>query len=96
MRLLRPVRDDTGERRVVDGNDLERNTLVDDHAPYTIALMCRSWPPVDAGEHHAVQSGIAEISVGDQARNKSFALTRHRQRIELARTAPVAITAREL
>jgi hypothetical protein len=35
---------------------------------------------------HAVQSGIAEISVADQARDKSFAATRRRERIELART----------
>jgi hypothetical protein len=39
--------------------------LVDDHA---FALMYRSRPPVNAREHHAVQPGIGEITISDQAR----------------------------
>src|SRR5262245_40931846 len=70
--------------------------LVDDHAPYPVALMYRSRPPVNAREDHAAQPGIGEITIRDQTRNKSFAAPRCRQCIELARTAPVAITARKL
>jgi hypothetical protein len=70
--------------------------LVDDHAPYAVALMYRSRPPVNAREHHAVQPGIGEITIGDQARYKGFAAPRCRQCVELARTAPVAIAARKL
>jgi len=42
--------------------------FVDDRAPHAVALMYRSGPPVKASETHAVQSGIAKISVADLPR----------------------------
>ena len=50
---------------------LRGGLLVDDHAPYAVTLMYRSWPPVNAREHHAVQPNIGEITIGDQACNKA-------------------------
>jgi hypothetical protein len=41
---------------------------VDNRAPQTVALMYRSRPPVKARETHAVQSGVAKISVANLPR----------------------------
>ena len=65
--------------------------FVNDRAPHAVALMYWSRPPIKAGETHAVQSGVAKISVVNLPRCKGFAVPGRRQRIELAGTAPAAI-----
>jgi hypothetical protein len=65
--------------------------FVDCRAPHAVALRYRSQPPVGASETHAAQLGVAKISVANLSRYNGFAMPGRRQRIELARTAPVAI-----
>jgi hypothetical protein len=52
----------------------------------------RSRPPIDASETNPIQASISKISVADLPHYNTFAATRCRPGIELARTAPAAVT----
>src|SRR5206468_3366440 len=64
--------------------------LVDDQLPRTVALVDGTRPRVDPREAHALEPGRAEVALSNLPDPDCLASPRRGQRVELARTSPVA------